>query len=781
VPRKDFSVLPARASNPRTILRGSAGRATVWIVIAVAVLAVGTGAILLMVPEGVRRVAIARIAETTGEPVAIADVDFNPFTGKFRARQVRVGDPGAPLFTVDGMEGRLRLMPLLSGRVRVDEATFSRPVVRISRIAPGALNISAVIERWRQQPPRETPLDAAIGRLAILDGTVTFEDRVLQPIRRWSAEHLSIELRNLGTAPDAGAGSGLLTFAIAGGRVSVAARTFDVAPFATEAVVRVEAVPLSSFGPYLPPNPEVTPTRGILDAALTVQYDEPGGLRGDGWTVLRDLVLRRAGQKEPFVTVPALTVSATDLRFVGAALGAARVSVSAIPTVVAGSVSPAARFEFTSTSLLMRDVRWPGGGASPVELTGALADGASVNGRGTLDLGTLSGNLEVVLANVALGRFNAYVPSDAPLTLRGGVLHATLQTRHAGAAEVQISGQGTVRGLTVARRDLGDIVSIPTLAFIAADAALRNGVITVARVELAGDPTITDATVAPGQQVARQQSRVVVEGLRWPPGPPARIEATTRVATGGSVTVQGTVTPWPLDADVTVTATDLDLRPFRQYLPSDWPVQIERATLSTRAALRYSAGTARVEGTASVRRLTVLRKDRSEPFARARAIDLEVAALEIADGRVSAGRIVATGGATITDASVTPPSRIALRDSRVVVEALSWPQGPPRPGAAARLSPGELAGAARARAPHRARRPPVLGRDHPGGWHGQRAAPDCPPKGSPRAAREGEGHRPRGGRARDRGRSRERAPDRRHRRGHDDGCLGNAAITHRPA
>lgn len=653
-----------------------AGRVTTWIIAVVAVLVIAGTAAVLVIPEVIRRVAITRLSAMTGESIAIAGVSFNPVTGRFRIRQVRVGEGGTPLLDVDAVEGRVRMGALVwSRRFHVDDATFSRPVVHVARTGPATLNISAVIERWRRQPRSETPLDTAIDRLAIIEGTVTFEDRVVQPARRWSAERLSLELHHLGTAPDAAAGSGVVSFAVGGGRISVAAKEVDVAPFSTEAVVRVEAVPLSAVASYLPRNPDVTPTGGLLDAVLTVQYDETDGLRGDGWTVLRDLVLRRTGQAQPFVTVPALTISAAELRVRGEGLRAAHISVSAPATIVDARVSPAARYELTSTSLRMQNAHWPGGGAAPVELGATLADGASVAATGTLDLATLSGDLKVVLDGVALRRLNAYLSSDAPMSVRDGVLQATLQTRHVGAEKVEVSGAGTVRGLAVAGRDGGDLASIPVLAFTIADGALRDGVLSVARVELSGDPTITDTTRSPPEPVALQRSRAVMEDLRWPPGPPARVDVTTRVATGGSIAAQGTVALSPLDAAVTVTATELDLRPLGRYVPATWAVQIERAMLSARAEFRHSASGTKVDGTASLRRLRLAGKDRPELRVRTRAIDLDVAGVEIVDGRASVSRIVATGGVSLVDGSATPPTRLTMRDGRVVVDSLTWAEG----------------------------------------------------------------------------------------------------------
>jgi translocation and assembly module TamB len=82
-----------------------------------------------------------------------------------------------PLFHADRVDVRVRVISFLRHQVALDELLIERPAVAVRVAADGRSNIPAPKTRGSNRPWRETLFQLRIGRLALRDGSIDFNDR----------------------------------------------------------------------------------------------------------------------------------------------------------------------------------------------------------------------------------------------------------------------------------------------------------------------------------------------------------------------------------------------------------------------------------------------------------------------------------------------------------------------------------------------------------------------------------------------------------------------------
>ena len=112
----------------------------------VAILAAAMAALPLMVStERVRIGVIQKAMELTGRQVSIAGkprISFKPFLG-IEVSNIIVQGSGAdkqPFAEIEKLRARIEMLPLLTGRIKLADFTFLRPVIRILKDRNGAAN-----------------------------------------------------------------------------------------------------------------------------------------------------------------------------------------------------------------------------------------------------------------------------------------------------------------------------------------------------------------------------------------------------------------------------------------------------------------------------------------------------------------------------------------------------------------------------------------------------------------------------------------------------------------
>jgi len=143
-----------------------------------AVFAVGLGvyfaAGFLISADAVRHQVLSEIRAVTGLNPTLggsASVSLFP-TGSVSFADVTLGDGGRPALTAERLTARLRLFPLLAGRVEISDVALERPTIAIDVAPDGKSNWSGLIDALTRSQAKGARRVAAFSEMRIEDGTV---------------------------------------------------------------------------------------------------------------------------------------------------------------------------------------------------------------------------------------------------------------------------------------------------------------------------------------------------------------------------------------------------------------------------------------------------------------------------------------------------------------------------------------------------------------------------------------------------------------------------------
>jgi hypothetical protein len=650
------------------------------VVLLTALVLVLVAAALVALPGVARRVAIHQIRAVTGREVAIGDLSLNLFTRRLTVSRFRLADRTgpAPLAEFERLDARFRLRPLLRGRLYLDALALERPVVRIVRTGPDEFNISDLVERYLASP-RQEPITFTLERFALTDGAVVLEDREIRPARRWSAKGVTVDARDVSTVADAERGTVAASLTLAGAPVSFFADQVRLRPAHARARLTVAGLDLNAVGIYVPPDAALRPERGRFSTRLEIEYDARDGARAGGDATVTDLALKRRGQAEPFVLTPSLRMTSRDVVWKDGVVTAGRLELAGDPTIVDASVTPAQRFDLRAARVVIEGAGYPARAPARVTLGADLPGGGRLEARGTAGLPTVA-DLQVTLGRIDPARLRPYLPAASPVTIARGRLDATLRVQRDPATDLRVNGAATIADGVLLRRGQSEpFVTHPLLRLAVRDLALRGRQLAIARLELAGTPTIVDGSVSPPPRFTLAPLRLVAEDATWPARGPARVDVAAGLAGGASARIRGVLNPATLATDVRAELRDVDLTRLRGYLPRDSAVTLDRGTLTGTLRLVNDRATGtRIGGDGTLADFALARGGDGEPFVSAPKLAVSVQDLVVRDG-VSIGRVAAAGDTTVVDSSLSPPVRLLLGVLQIVAERLGWPGRGPAP------------------------------------------------------------------------------------------------------
>jgi uncharacterized protein involved in outer membrane biogenesis len=132
----------------------------------------------LLAPERARDLTEAALRRAIGRPIVVAGpvtLSLLPIPS-LTAHKVAIANPEgareADMLRADAVELRLAVAPLLGGRLVLQQATLTAPVIDLERLPDGALNWSLSGRAADEGAEIRGPADIAVARLRIADGTL---------------------------------------------------------------------------------------------------------------------------------------------------------------------------------------------------------------------------------------------------------------------------------------------------------------------------------------------------------------------------------------------------------------------------------------------------------------------------------------------------------------------------------------------------------------------------------------------------------------------------------
>ncbi len=266
-----------------------------------------------------------------GRTASVQAVQFNPFTLRLQARDVRLQEAGGqPLLSLDELRLRLQWRSLLRGAWSLEELHLGQPRVHLIVDPDGQLNLARLAASLpRGEPdPNAKPPRLEVAHFSVSGGRVDVDDRqvgyrsVLAPI--------TFDVQRLSTLLDARNRHLVTAESSSGARLRWEGEA-SLQPLQAQGTVTLENVDLAAYNAYLKPHTPLRVAGGRL--ALTGPYRlayAQGQMQArieGGQLDVQGLALGRDGERAAFAAVESLRVEGLDADLVrrSLALSALRV------------------------------------------------------------------------------------------------------------------------------------------------------------------------------------------------------------------------------------------------------------------------------------------------------------------------------------------------------------------------------------------------------------------------------------------------------------------------
>ncbi|MEW9582648.1 DUF748 domain-containing protein [Paraburkholderia sp. DGU8] len=271
-------------------------------------------------PPLIRHVAEQQLGKQLDRPATIGRIALNPYTLRFEADNVHIGERGGAGAFVD--ISRLIVKPswssLFRGAPIVDELQLDSPRFHIVRYDAQHFNFTDLIEKFAKQPaqPEPKPTLFSVSNIRLENGQITFDDKLLgatHVIDQWKLGIPFIATlpskTNIFVEP-------LLRARIDGSPLAIDGKT---KPFAasreSEVSLRFDGLDVPRLMSYAPAKLPVTVQSGKLSTDLKLNFvmsNDAPALRVTGTIDMNDVDVRDEA-KAPFFAARAVHVAAATL------------------------------------------------------------------------------------------------------------------------------------------------------------------------------------------------------------------------------------------------------------------------------------------------------------------------------------------------------------------------------------------------------------------------------------------------------------------------------------
>lgn len=271
-------------------------------------------------PPLIRHIAEQQLSKQLDRPATIGRIALNPYTLRFEADRVHIGERGGAGDFVD--ISRLIVQPSWSSLFRaapiVDEVQIDSPRFHIVRYDAQRFNFTDLIEKFTKQPakPDSKPTLFSVSNIRLENGQITFDDKLLGATHVIDQWKLGIPfIATLPSKTDIFV-EPLLRARIDGSPLAIDGRT---KPFAasreSEVSLRFDGLDVPRLMSYVPTKLPVIMQTGKLSTDLKLNFvvsNDAPTLRVTGTVDMSDVDLRDTS-KAPFFAARELHVAAAML------------------------------------------------------------------------------------------------------------------------------------------------------------------------------------------------------------------------------------------------------------------------------------------------------------------------------------------------------------------------------------------------------------------------------------------------------------------------------------
>ncbi|HZZ11219.1 MAG TPA: DUF748 domain-containing protein [Paraburkholderia sp.] len=309
------------ASSMQTVRGVAQSRRTRRVIIGLLIFLVVFGLLgFFAAPPLIRHIAEQQLSKQLDRPASIGRIALNPYTLRFEADSVHIGERGGAGDFVD--IARLIVQPSWSSLFRaapiVDEVQLDSPRFHLVRYDAQRFNFTDLIEKFAKQPakPDSKPTLFSVSNIRLENGQITFDDKLLgatHVIDRWK---LGIPfIATLPSKTDIFV-EPLLRARIDGSPIAIDGKT---KPFSasreSDVSLRFDGLDVARLASYSPAKLPVIVQAGKLSTDLKLNFvisNDAPTLRVTGTVDMNDVDVRDTN-KAPFFAARALHVAAGTL------------------------------------------------------------------------------------------------------------------------------------------------------------------------------------------------------------------------------------------------------------------------------------------------------------------------------------------------------------------------------------------------------------------------------------------------------------------------------------
>ncbi|MGF6917663.1 DUF748 domain-containing protein [Paraburkholderia sp. 40] len=310
------------ASSIQTVRAVAQSRRTRRILVGLLIFVVLFGLLgFFAAPPLIRHIASQQLSKQLDRPASIGRIALNPYTLRFEADNVHIGERGGAGDFVD--ISRLIVKPswssLFRGAPIVDEVQVDSPRFHIVRLDAQHFNFSDLIEKFANQPakPNSKPTQFSVSNIRVENGQIRFDDRLLRTSHVIDQWKLGIPfIATLPSKTDIFVEPLLRARLDGDSQLAIDGRT---KPFAasreSEVSLRFDELDVPKLVSYAPSKLPVIVQSGKLSTDLKLNFEmsnDTPSLRVAGTVDLNDVNVQDQG-KAPFFAARAVHVTAASL------------------------------------------------------------------------------------------------------------------------------------------------------------------------------------------------------------------------------------------------------------------------------------------------------------------------------------------------------------------------------------------------------------------------------------------------------------------------------------